>query len=317
MFFVNLATSKSELVRKDGFILKCPERDTPKEGWVGFAGNYLGREMLGKNPWMYGLVESDYESLRVDAASKARYPQGVYNPFGVSSKKPLSFTEVSDTANNPLIIVLCKSIEVYRGIDVDAKYIVIDDEHILFCLISGVARIDGIPMSRCCSSSIIDRKSKVLNASEFSTMAYCRDNATGYDYTNDAIVHIRISYGIDKLGGDFMGYKTSSNFTWVFNETNLNKAKERKKELDARRAELLKKREEKEKEKLESINKSWEGKEIPGTWSAKETTISTKSKSTRTPRTSKKTTKKVSNQRNEWTGAEFLKIMAQYNNNRG
>jgi len=131
-----------------------------------------------KNLFLNGLV---VEPDKLDTTYRVGKPTG--------RKGNITYKMIQDTEENPLIIVLCKELAFYEGIEADVRFINLDDDCVLACLVAGVCCFDGTPMQRCNNVNFAGKKllkfdSKKLNG--FTEKLYT-DKDTGYVYNKDVL----------------------------------------------------------------------------------------------------------------------------------
>ena len=106
----------------------------------------------------------------------------------------LTFAQVKETEDNPLIIVLCKSIEVFDGVLANIQYMYIGEDAILACLIYGVCVFDGVPMSRCNTQDTQGKVSRVYKGKDILSFHDFKDKQSGYNYVWDVVCQTQINF---------------------------------------------------------------------------------------------------------------------------
>lgn len=161
----------------------------------------------------------------------------------------LSFKDVSDTPENPIVCVLCSEIGLYKNIPANIKFMNVADGVFLAALIYGACEFNGIALERCNNKSL-DGKSvvKTINSKELASMASLEDRETGYCFNYDVVAQAQFLFKEDKKG--FCNYSCQYIKRDVFwlSTTGLDLARKRKAEEDEKR----RKAEEERKAKLKA-----------------------------------------------------------------
>lgn len=198
--------------------------------------------------------------------------------LGEKSKLSLTFNDIKDTEDNPLIVVLAKSIKFYAGVSTYVKYITMEDGYVLAMLVFGACEFtfgDGtsVAMQRCNSSILEDRTTYEYNGKTICELSDIEDSESGYKLNNDIVNAVIVSFSSNN-GKSYNGvrYKTLKSHTKMFNFTRLAEAKrkaaakrekeeQRKQEmLEARKKaeiEARRKAMEKEKEEKKEVEKQF------------------------------------------------------------
>lgn len=173
-------------------------------------------------------------------------PERLYLP---DYKSTLTFKAIDDTEENPLIIVLCKSIKFYDGVPVNIKYIDLNGEAVLACLIYGACEFDGVSMQRCNTQYIDGRKSHEYSSADVSSFlsTLFKDRECGYSYSQDIVGQVETLIKESKSIGSTIKHRMIKEATYFTTEENLTRRQE-------------KERERKEKIELERIRKIEERK---------------------------------------------------------
>lgn len=197
--------------------------------------------------------------------------------LGEKSRLSLTYNDIKDTDENPLIVVLAKSIKFYAGVSTYIKYINIGKD-VLAMLVFGACEFtfpDGtsVAMQRCNSSYLEERIKFEYTGEDLSKTSILEDKESGYRYNNEAVNSVIVSYTSSKgTAFDGVKYRTVLNHVNVFDSSKLEEAREkankRKKLLEQekqRKLEERKKAEERarlkaikeEKNKQEKVNKQF------------------------------------------------------------
>lgn len=199
-----------------------------------------GAEALKDDIFMQGLISEDPEELIL----------------GKQYKLDLRYKDIQETAENPLIVVLAKSIKLYAGVTTYIKYITMDD-CILAMLVFGACEFtfpDGtsVPMQRCNNSlNLVNRQTVEYDAKSIAGLSRLEDKESNYLMTNDVVNAVVVSFSSSR-GTTFDGvrYKTMKNHVKVFNTKNVLYAREKERKRKER-AELLKLQKIEERKKAE------------------------------------------------------------------
>lgn len=120
-----------------------------------------------------------------------------------------TYREVAETADNPIIIVLCNEIGLYANVPANVKFIHISNNYeyegkkglILAALIYGACEFNGVALERCNPKDINDKEVvKTLTAEDLSRMETLVDSLTGYKFYEDVISQAQFSYKQDRKG---------------------------------------------------------------------------------------------------------------------
>ncbi len=199
-----------------------------------------GAEALKDDIFMQGLISEDPEELIL----------------GKQYKLDLRYKDIQETAENPLIVVLAKSIKLYAGVTTYIKYITMDD-CILAMLVFGACEFtfpDGtsVPMQRCNNSlNLVNRQTVEYDAKSIAGLSRLEDEESNYLMINDVVNAVVVSFSSSR-GTTFDGvrYKTMKNHVKVFNTKNVLDAREKERKRKER-AELLKLQKIEERKKAE------------------------------------------------------------------
>ena len=114
-------------------------------------------------------------------------------------KGNLTYSIVKDTPENPLIVVLCKEIGVFEGIEADIRYINLSDDTILAMLVSGACTFDGNPMQRCNTMSFENRTIYNYSAEKLRDLSdnLFTEKNSNYVYSKDIICSVLLNHESD------------------------------------------------------------------------------------------------------------------------
>lgn len=185
-------------------------------------------------------------------ATKDLFMKGLYNDnldeaFDLTGKKSsITYREIEDTAENPMIVVLASTIKLYAGVRTYIKYINIAEDAVLAMLVFGACEFtfpDGtsVPMQRCNSSVLDGRKTFDYTGSKMRDLSVLTDKESGYVINNDIVNAVIVNYTSSKgTAFDGVSYKTVKEHTVMFDRRNLDNARkkeqERKKKIEMEKA---------------------------------------------------------------------------------
>lgn len=186
----------------------------------------------GENLFAKGLgIQNNEEYLSQYKTERGsnKYKSGVTN------------REVMDTAENPILIVLCNEIGIYDNIPVCLKYLYVDDNTMLVALISGVCDFNGVTLQRSNISTIGDKTAKPISASELRAVTSCIEKESGYCYIYDAVMEVILKYNKNKMA---IQSKTVSEEMVMFSDENYKEFKRKAEERKRIHDELLRRKQE-------------------------------------------------------------------------
>lgn len=201
-------------------------------------GFRVTKEMASGSPIEGGLVVNGREITWKEGSSAGICDTGLKQVGDEKEyEKGISYEDVKDTAENPILFILCNEIGLYNNITADIKVLRIDKKHILVALISGACEFNGVPLQRCNNSNLDNAKvTRVLSDdSLFGEGTYLgkgKDILINYSY--DALCHGQFKMSKD---GAFSSRSVRSR-EFIFDETNKLKCEE-----NARKIEEMKRRE--------------------------------------------------------------------------
>lgn len=192
--------------------------------------------------------------------------------FGEKAKTALTYNDIKDTDENPLIVVLAKTIKLYAGVTTYIKYITMEDGYVLAMLVYGACEFtfsDGtsVAMQRC-NTSYLDERTKIeYTGKSICELSELEDEESGYKLNNDIVNAVIVSFSSNN-GKAFNGvrYKTLKRHTKMFNPSRLEaakkKAEEKRMKEEQRKQELLEARKQAEIEaKRKALEKQQKEKE--------------------------------------------------------
>lgn len=216
------------------------------------------------------LVLQDDKLKIVSGAKENLFMQGIQGVdptekldkklFKLGRYEDLSYADVQDSEENPLIIVLCKKINFIQGTKAFVKYVQLQD-YILAVLVYGVCEFvndDGDPvvMSRCYSAEIEGKQRHTYTAEDMKRLSRMVDPESGYDMGRDAVCAVVVDYGGAKSGAiSAVSYKTVGSCVKVFDVRGLTAAREKAAAKKAQ-AEAEKKRKHEEMMAFEAARKA-------------------------------------------------------------
>lgn len=198
--------------------------------------------------------------------------EGTDAPFLDGYKTGLLCKEVLDTENNPMIVVLAKSIKFYVGVKTFVKFINVAEDMVLACLVYGACEFtfdDGtsVALQRCNTVDLDGKKVKEFSAKDLREHCHVTDKESGYNLEWDCVCPLIVN-----ITSDFSGnYKTVKEQINVFSTEQLEKArvkaaeKRRIAEEEAKRQEEIRKQrmaefEKRQREKAEAEARAEEEK---------------------------------------------------------
>lgn len=188
------------------------------------------------------LVLQDDKLKIVSGAKENLFMQGIQgvDPSEKLDKKvfklgrydDLSYADVQDSEENPLIIVLCKKINFIQGTKAFVKYVQLQD-YILAVLVYGVCEFvndDGDPvvMSRCYSAELEGKQRHTYTAEDMKRLSRMVDPESGYEMGRDAVCAVVVDYSGAKSGAiSSVSYKTVGSCVKIFDARGLTAAREK------------------------------------------------------------------------------------------
>lgn len=176
------------------------------------------------------------------------------SPYLEVYKSGLTFGDVADTEENPLIVVLAKSIKFYVGVKTFIKFLNISNDAVMVCLVYGACEFtfdDGtsVALQRCNLADLENKKVKEFSAKDL--REHCavmagegKDYNIEWDCVNALLVNLTSEYS-----GSFRAVREECN---IFSTAGIEKANERYQEKLKQKAEEQRIREERKKQfKLE------------------------------------------------------------------
>lgn len=272
MYFSNLLNSPYENARdskKGSMSFKVGSFDNRVVGDAHVVvedGNLTvrtGNEFADKDLFLHGFNVEDMSS----------------KVMGVKSKSSLTYNDIRDTQDNPLIVVLARSIKFYAGVTTYIKYITMGSD-VLAMLVFGACEFtfaDGssVPMQRCNTSNLEERRTFEYSGTDLLELSIIQDEESWYRMNDDMVNAVIVSYTSSKgTAFDCVRYKTFKHHTKVFNTVRLEAAREKvrikkakievekaRKQEEQRLAMLKakKEKEEREREEQEEIDKQFTG----------------------------------------------------------
>lgn len=217
-----------------------------------------------------GLVLQNDKLKIVPGAKENLFMQGIQgvDPSEKLDKKlfklgrydDLSYADVQDSEENPLIIVLCKKINFIQGTKAFVKYVQLQD-YILAVLVYGVCEFvndddEPVMMSRCYSADIDGKQRHTYTAEDMKRLSRMVDPESGYDLCRDAVCAVVVDYSGAKSGAiSSVSYKTVGNCVKIFDARGLTEAREKAAAKKAQ-AEAEKKRKHEEMMAFEAARKA-------------------------------------------------------------
>ena len=152
--------------------------------------------------------------------------------FKLGRYEDLTYGDIRDTDENPLIAVLCKKINFYQGTKAFVKYVQLED-YILAVLVYGICEFvddegNGTVMYRCYTADYEGKQKHTYTAQDMKRLTHMIDPESGYDMSKDVVNAVVVDYSGAKAGVlSSVSYKTVGECVEVFDETGLNAAREK------------------------------------------------------------------------------------------
>jgi len=191
------------------------EHENTTAGFVALKDGKLVVSTDGENLFLKGIKNEKDDAVLNFTSHKAHK----------GKTKHLTFKEIKDTDENPLIIVLCKEISLYDSIPTGLKYIYIGEDYMLACLIYGACDFDGITMQRCNVTDTNGKQKATFTGKHLSLFSRCIDPETEYCYMKDVVNHVELSY---KGEEGCSRYSTVTSMVNKFDERGLKEAQEQR-----------------------------------------------------------------------------------------
>ena len=256
MYFSNLLDARGvgEFQRKN------------KYGVIPFIGSVEERSAVGHVRVVDSKITVD-ENPEGDLFTKG-IQENSDAPFLEGYKSGLLCKEVLDTEENPMIVVLAKSIKFYVGVKTFVKFINISDDAVMACLVYGACEFtfdDGtsVALQRCNTTDLDGKKVKEFSAKDLREHCSVVDKESDYDLTWDCVNAVIVN-----LTSEFSGsYRTVKEQVNIFTTAGLERArvraaeKKRLAEEEARRKEEERRLQMLEMEKRQKEREEAEAKE--------------------------------------------------------
>lgn len=205
----------------------------------------VGAEDGSPNIFDYGLSQVE-EGKEVYRAGKVNGRRGKY-----------TYKMIKDTPENPLIIVLCKEISLYEGIETDLRWVNLGGDVIMAMLVSGACDFDGTPMQRCNTQDLSNRKLYKYSAKGLEELSRKLFISKGleYYYGNDIVCPVSILHDAE---GGFSAKRTQT--PYFLDKKGYDSASEKWEELQRKKAEEEEQRRIERAEREERVRKELEEK---------------------------------------------------------
>jgi hypothetical protein len=134
------------------------------------------------------------------------YGTGMSNPFRPELKSTvgkLAYADVQDTAENPIIVVYCDTISIFKNTPALIKFLYVGKNGVLAALIAGACAFDGVVLERCYYSEDEGNYGKAIKTFDGEALkgtVVSEDKKTGYDFLYDCVFEVHMLYKEDKSG---------------------------------------------------------------------------------------------------------------------
>lgn len=253
MYFANMLGEEGVKVFDRGSSKCYPFVNTVEgtiEGFVSLKDGKLVVTNEGENLFLKGITGEKDDAVLTFTQHKPRK--------GKKQRQELTFAEIKDTDENPLIIVLCREISLYNNIPTGMKYIYVGEGYMLACLIYGACDFDGATMRRCSTTELDNRQRATFTGRDLQKFSLCIDRETEYCYMRDVVNHVELDYQGEE---GCSRYSTVSSMVNMFDERWIKDAQEQNAKMLLRREAIEKRKEEEKKAKEEAIAKKRYDKE--------------------------------------------------------
>jgi hypothetical protein len=304
MYFSNLLPSvpEGEIVREDGLSLPIIFNPEDAEDLVNHTVRHIGDRIVVTGETSEGINIFSTEGREIDMESKL-------TPF---RKVPhLTWSEVSDTEENPIVVVLTKGVRFYSDIPTYIEVLYINNDMMLISLVYGACAFemadgDYIPLQRCSRANIDAETHRVfstMDCRELKAHTLCATKG-GYDKSYNQTCPLLITGSVDKG----LGVRCLSNKGYVFNPERVEKV------VSAEKAELEAKRTAVEAKRAENIERTKVALRAAEERKAEELArkeASKKSKARRTPKGTSGSAERSDPTKRNMGAANFLSILSQ------
>lgn len=150
----------------------------------------------------YQEYDADNNPIHDNLFSVASSSEEPIFPVGKKDTKVL-WKDVVETQDNPLILILCKSIGLKNGAKTCLKYININENACLVLLVSGYCIFEDyegayLPMNRCLEEDFSRMKSEMISPKRLLGMTNV-EHQNGYDFCMDMLMTVYALYQKDTL----------------------------------------------------------------------------------------------------------------------
>lgn len=129
----------------------------------------------------------------LDGEDNEVYRQG---KLSVGNKRVgITYRNVKDTEENPLLIVVCNTIEFYSKVQTDLR-VFVDGDKIYAMLVSGACCFDGVEFVRCSNVNLAGKEKIKYDAKRMQSVLswVFKDVKVGYDLSKDIIANLVIEH---------------------------------------------------------------------------------------------------------------------------
>ena len=140
----------------------------------------------------------------------------------------LTYADIRDTDDNPILVVYCDSIGIFKNVPAIIKFLYMGSNGVLAALIAGACQFNGVVLERCFTSPREDAYKKVartFHGSDLKDAVVGRDARTGYDYLNNTVFEVQLMLSSFADGSTKMSMKTLDRY-YLDGGEGVNKAQE-------------------------------------------------------------------------------------------
>lgn len=150
----------------------------------------------------------------------------------------LTYSDVQDTEDNPIIVVLCDEIGLFKNVEAELKVLYLGSFGILAALIRGACTFNGVALQRCNSTDLESRDiSKVLHGVDFKEYIVATNRELEYNALWDSVHHVVMKCTENKDGVSFSIHQRTE-MKYTFDTKGMEEAQARFEARKKREAEI-------------------------------------------------------------------------------